>query len=157
MDEKVGVASGPSGVVIGGVDMVPMGKRTRDDQNGDAVRVERLKSSIDKIRDQIEQTRKELDGVCMSLRELSTNDGQLISGSATGGTVVDTSATSQATNLTNEELLEEARAMVNGHVKMLTRYNELKDVAMVLFELLAQYEGVRVGDVLRDRGVEVDD
>lgn len=160
MDEEVGVVAlrGRSGVVNGRPEVVSMEMRTRDDQNGDVVRIKRLKSSIGRIREQIEQTRKELGDVCENLRGSGAGDGKLIAEPAANGNhTIDNSASSPITSLTDDEVLGQARVMVNGHVKTLTRYNETKDVAMVLFELLAEYEGVRVGEVLRDRGVEFDD
>lgn len=170
--EKVTVASeGPTVVSIEPSQMVASSKEgTRDGEPTDTVRIERLKGSIVKIRDQIERTRKELDGVCEVLRGAGDGNDDAAGlrpdgigvgigyGSATTSDLsANTPHNTPTTTLTNEQILEQARVTVNGHIKMLTRYNQLKDVAMVLFELLAEYQGKRVGEVLRERGVEADD
>lgn len=130
----------------------------------DQARIEQLRGSITKIQDQIEKTRRELDTVCDGLRRAEISEGidtprsvslATNNGDATANTVV--SRRESASSLSNEQIIEKARTTVNGHIKMLTRYNEMKDVAMSLFELIAQHKGVRLGEVLRDEGVELDD
>lgn len=136
----------------------------------DQARIEYLRGSIAKIQQQIERTRKELDAVCERLREddsAHVKDGEAVksanaveSGSATAtssATADGTPTDRQSATVSNEQVIGKARTTVNAHIKMLTRYNELKDVAMGMFDLIAEHKGVRVADILQEHGVELDD
>ena len=48
-------------------------------------------------------------------------------------------------------------AIVQRHIKLLHQYNEIKDIGMGLFGLIADRRGVRVKDVFEEFGVSEDD
>lgn len=130
-------------------------------QSRDQARIGQLKGSITRIEEQIESTKRELNAVCESLK----NDTNLTTASAPTLPVASNAEEdrnpslqiSPSVDISNEQILKKARAMVNGHIQSLTKYNQLKDVAMGLFELIAEHKGVRIGEVLREDGVDLDD
>lgn len=124
----------------------------------DQARIEQLKGSIVRIEEQIEETRKELDAVCDGLKrgaKTTPASAPPVTNNTINGDCL--SPTSPASNTSNELILEKARTAVTEHIKMLTKYNQLKDVAMGLFELIAEQKGVRISEILREEGVELDD
>lgn len=127
-------------------------------QARDQARIEQLKGSIAKIEEQIESTRRQLDAVCETLRTDKDFAGAPSILPITNDTTKDTDVSPQLSpscDLSNEQIVEKARTMVNGHIKSLTKYNQLKDIAMSLSELIAEHKGIRVSEVLRDEGVEL--
>ena len=47
--------------------------------------------------------------------------------------------------------------MLDGHIKLLSKYNELKDAGMMMLRSIAEREGRVVRDVMVERGVGEDD
>jgi hypothetical protein len=47
----------------------------------------------------------------------------------------------------------DAQEIVQRHIKLLHQYNELKDIAMGLFGMIAERRGVRVKDIYEEFGV----
>ena len=54
-------------------------------------------------------------------------------------------------------VLTEAQAVLDGHIKLLGQYNELKDAGMMMLGLIAEREGRVVREVMEERGVGEDD
>lgn len=126
----------------------------------DQARIEQLKTSIAKIEEQIERTRRELDVICEALRKdeaLNATAESALSPLVNTTENTNTSPDESYSVMTNEQTIEKARNRVSAHIRMLTKYNQLKDVAMGLFELIAEQKGIRVSEVLREEGVEVDE
>lgn len=46
---------------------------------------------------------------------------------------------------------------MDHHIKCLHRYNEMKDIAQMLFGKLAEIRGVRTRDIYADFDLELDD
>jgi hypothetical protein len=51
----------------------------------------------------------------------------------------------------------DAAAIVRDYVKALHRYNETKDIAHSLAEIIAEQNGVRVVEVFKELGAEASD
>lgn len=148
--------------------LVPAKGQVRE-ASKDHARIEHLRSSIGRVEGEIEKTRRDLNTTCDALRT-STNASEtddssarqdapenklVMTGTATNASSVKLPET--PIGVDNDEILNEARSKVNGHIRGLNRYNQLKDIAMGLFELIAEHKGVGISEVLRDEGVEVDD
>jgi hypothetical protein len=50
-----------------------------------------------------------------------------------------------------------AKTIVNDHIAKLNRYNEIKDIALGLLNLIAEREGRRLADVMEERGLSETD
>ena len=53
--------------------------------------------------------------------------------------------------------LAHARAIINKHISLLKRYNEIKDIATGMMGLIAEKEGRRLAEVMEERGVSEKD
>lgn len=53
--------------------------------------------------------------------------------------------------------LSHAQSITTKHVSLLTRYNEIKDVALGMLSLIADKEGRRLAEVMDERGVSEKD
>lgn len=60
---------------------------------------------------------------------------------------------SQVTSAEMQIALSDARASRAEHIKLLGRYNDIKDVAQGLMGLIAEQRGCRVKDVMEELGV----
>jgi nitrate/nitrite-specific signal transduction histidine kinase len=52
---------------------------------------------------------------------------------------------------------DDADVVVKRHIKQLKIYNELKDTALSLMTLIADQRQIRLGDVMKEIGVEADE
>lgn len=62
-------------------------------------------------------------------------------------------------NLDSEQkhILSQAQRTLDAHVKMLSKYNAVKDVGMTMLGILAEQKGVTVRAIMEERGVSEDD
>lgn len=122
---------------------------------GTAQQKERLQRSIAKVQGQIDETKRALDNVCEELRNTTAANTDIGPGEeiSANGASMSSRAEQPEQRKSEQEIIKQARDAVNAHIKMLTRYNELRDVAMGLLGMIAEYEGVRLADVMRARGV----
>lgn len=56
--------------------------------------------------------------------------------------------------INHDTTIKDAKLVVEQHIKLLTKYNETKDVAMSLLGMIAEREGRRLVDVMERRRVE---
>jgi Swi5 len=52
-----------------------------------------------------------------------------------------------------QRALSESQSILDNHIKLLKRYNELRDVGMMMVGVIAEREGRVVGDVLGRMGM----
>lgn len=129
--------------------------------NTDAKAVQ-LRNLIVKTQTQISDTQRRLDETCKQLNMKSEN--RLTQQSSSSGELVENSPASSASLSSvgpdchhgHEDTVKRAQVIVRTHIKQLTRYNELKDLSMVLLGMIAEAEGKRVQEVMEERGVKRD-
>lgn len=55
------------------------------------------------------------------------------------------------------QILHQAQCTLDAHVKMLSKYNAVKDVGMTMLGILAEQKGVTIRAIMEERGVSEDD
>ena len=95
-------------------------------------RVSHLHCQITKACKEIEETEAKLDRAC-----------NLLKGNNEHASAVD-----------HAQTIAEQKVVVEKHIKLLTKYNDTKDVAMAFLGMIAENEGRRLVDVMESRGVE---
>lgn len=55
------------------------------------------------------------------------------------------------------QTLSQAQHILDDHVKMLSKYNAVKDVGMTMLGILAEQRGVTMRAIMEDRGIDKDD
>ena len=53
-----------------------------------------------------------------------------------------------------QELLTHAQGIFEGHIALLRRYNDTKDIAMGMLSVIADRQGKRLAEVMAERGVD---
>ena len=53
--------------------------------------------------------------------------------------------------------LSQAQYILDDHVKMLSKYNAVKDVGMTMLGILAEQKGVTMKAIMEERGIDKDD
>lgn len=143
-------------------------------------KISHLPSSITKTRKEIDETQTRLDqAVAVLGRALeSQNQTQTLSLSSSNPhphphshprsngppplshedpDLKSSGESSRTQNQTATTTIAAAKKVVEAHIKLLTRYNATKDVAMGLLGMIAEGEGRVLGDVLRERGLALHD
>lgn len=86
-----------------------------------------------------------------TLAELEAQRSALVSQTTlpTGSTPADSLSEEERTKVA----LANANATIKQHINLLTKYNEIKDIAQGLMGLIAEQRGVRVGVIMEEFGM----
>lgn len=106
---------------------------------------------IPQLQAQIADLQSQLNGLCHELQRTSAfsqHDSQPLPSEGKGQEEEESAPDRQRV------LLQQAQRVVSKHVGDLKKYNEVKDAAMKLLEVLAQQKAMRLKDVLEERGVD---
>lgn len=121
-----------------------------------------LPTKISQLKTTIEHTQQQFTDTLNKIAALPSSGSQQPSTSNTTATLSNATtftAISTTPDLTPDQqaALARAQGVLDGHIKLLGQYNELKDAGMMMMGLIAEREARVVRDVMEERGVGEED
>lgn len=102
-------------------------------------RSDQLQSSILTVKDEIAKVEQQLAEQCIQL-------------SAALDLKIEASAAISSSD--RQDIIDQAKAINEQHIKLLTRYNDTKDAAMELLGIIAEHERKTIRNLMEERGIE---
>ena len=102
----------------------------------------RMLSSIEVLKSNVSSTESQLSAKLHEITKIES-----FQSSQQSDTKTDTDKAAQA----------HAQSIINKHISLLKRYNEIKDIALGMLSLIAEKEGKRLAEVMEERGVSEKD
>ncbi|KIW89691.1 uncharacterized protein Z519_09847 [Cladophialophora bantiana CBS 173.52] len=123
--------------------------------------IETLKSNISTTEAQLSSKLREITQLKSFPRSNSYNSTEPVLCSSPQDSAPVTAPDQQGSSLTGsisgeteKVALSHAQSIINRHISLLKSYNEIKDIAMGMLDLIAEREGRRLKDVMDERGVD---